>query len=453
MSAASVACSLGAIIGRFVLDGAHERAQSGRLEFHDLLVLARRLVATRRDIRHLLHARYPRILLDEFQDTDPIQLEIAVRLTARPDDPAQDSDWRQLVPVPGRLFIVGDPKQSIYRFRRADIAQYLRAADQVGADQVHLTANFRSTSAVIDFVNDVFGRLITYQLDAQPAFGPLDACRRVDLLGHGTVTVLGSDVVDVSLLDEDEARLGDPEMGAADALRLVEARDVVATITTALADGWPVFDGALGTVRPCVPGDICVLLPTRISLPALEAEFRDAALPYRAENSSVVYASSEVRAVLLALRAADDPTDNLALVASLRSPLYGCSDVELWEWTAAGGTWGLWAPPPDGSGASCRSPRPSPTCGPSPSDRGSFRPLISSPRSPTSGASSTSPSPAATPATCGAGCATSSSRPGRGPTPVATDCAGICTGRRCRRRRAGSPTRSFPSTTTTPSVS
>ncbi len=271
-----------------------------------------------------------------------------MRLTARPDDPAQDSDWRQLVPVPGRLFIVGDPKQSIYRFRRADIAQYLRAADQVGADQVHLTANFRSTAAVIDFVNDVFGRLITYQPDAQPAFGPLDACRRAELLGHGTVTVLGSDIVDVSLLDEDEARLGDPEMGAADALRLVEARDVVATITTALADGWPVFDGALGTVRPCVPGDICVLLPTRISLPALEAEFRDAALPYRAENSSVVYASSEVRALLLALRAADDPTDSLALVASLRSPLYGCSDVELWEWAAAGGTWGLWAPAPDG---------------------------------------------------------------------------------------------------------
>ncbi len=339
---------LGAIIGKFVLDGARERAQSGRLEFHDLLVLARRLVAQRGDIRRLLHARYPRILLDEFQDTDPIQLEIAVRLTARPDDPGQDHDWRQLVPVPGRLFIVGDPKQSIYRFRRADIAQYLRAADQVGADQVDLTANFRSTTAVIDFVNDVFGRLITHQPDAQPTFGPLDACRRADLLGHGTVTVLGSEIVDVSLLDDDEARLGDPEMGAADALRSIEARDVVATITTALADGWPVFDEALGTVRPCVPGDICVLLPTRISLPALEAEFRDADLPYRAENSSVVYASSEVRALLLALRAADDPTDSLALVASLRSPLYGCSDVELWKWAAAGGTWGLWAPAPEG---------------------------------------------------------------------------------------------------------
>jgi ATP-dependent helicase/nuclease subunit A len=340
---------LGAIIGRFVLDGAHERAITGRLEFHDLLVLARRLVAHRGDIRRLLHARYQRIMLDEFQDTDPIQLEIAVRLASRPDDPAHDSDWRQLVPEPGRLFIVGDPKQSIYRFRRADIAQYLRAAGQVGADQVVLTANFRSTTAVIDFVNDVFGRVIVPEPDVQPSFGPLDACRRADLLGHGTVHVLGSDVNEnVTDMVAGDASVRDADMGAADALRAIEARDIVATVTTALAEGWEIYDEQLDALRPCVPGDICVLLPTRISLPALESAFRDAALPYRAENSSVVYASTEVRSLLLTLRAADDPTDNLALVASLRSPLYGCSDVELWEWVAGGGTWNPWNTPPDG---------------------------------------------------------------------------------------------------------
>ncbi len=115
----------GAIVGRFVVDAADERATSGQLEFHDLLVLARRLLSHRPTVRAFLHERYPRVLLDEFQDTDPIQLEIAVRLTSAPDDPGQDSDWRALRPLPGRLFIVGDPKQSIYRFRRADIAQYL----------------------------------------------------------------------------------------------------------------------------------------------------------------------------------------------------------------------------------------------------------------------------------------------------------------------------------------
>ncbi len=341
---------LGAILGRFVLDAAAERAAAGLLEFHDLLVLARRLLAERPGVRRLLHERYRRLLLDEFQDTDPIQLEIAVRLTADPDDPAQDvraidgtapPAWRRLVPLPGRLFIVGDPKQSIYRFRRADIAQYLRAADQVAADRVALSANFRSTKAVIDFANDVFGRLITFEADAQPAFQPLDACRPDELLDHGTVSVLG-----VERHDDLTSRGRVGELGAADALRGREARDVAATVSTALSEGWPVHDEVDGGLRPCRPGDICVLLPTRISLPSLEAELRRARLAYRAENSSVVYATTEIRHLLMALRAADDPTDELTLVEALRSPLYGCSDVELWEWKRLGGSWNPWATPP-----------------------------------------------------------------------------------------------------------
>jgi ATP-dependent helicase/nuclease subunit A len=339
---------LGAILGRFVLDAAADRATSGQLEFHDLLVLARRLLAEHPHIRRLLHERYVRVLLDEFQDTDPIQLEIAVRLTSDPDHVAQQStgslehrSWRDLRPLPGRLFIVGDPKQSIYRFRRADISQYLRAADQVGADNVKLSANFRSTRAVIDFANDVFGRLITYERDAQPAFQALDACRAAPALDHGTVSIIG-----VDRHDDLTANQRNVDMGAADTLRLREAADVAATVSTALADGWLVHDEALGTLRACRPGDICILLPTRISLPALENELRRAELTYRAENSSVVYATTEIRQLLLVLRAADDPTDTLALVEALRSPLYGCSDAELWEWKAGGGTWNLWSPPP-----------------------------------------------------------------------------------------------------------
>jgi ATP-dependent helicase/nuclease subunit A len=340
---------LGAIMGRFVLDAAAERAAAGQLEFHDLLVLARRLLTDRPHVRRLLHERYARVLLDEFQDTDPIQLEIAVRLTADPDDPAQETataasehrSWRDLLPLPGRLFIVGDPKQSIYRFRRADIAQYLRAADQVGADNVRLSANFRSTRAVIDFANDVFARLISYEPDAQPAFQALDACRAASRLDHGSVSLIGADRHDDLTANQ---RNGD--LGSADALRLREAADVAATVSTALADRWPVYDETLDALRPCRAGDICILLPTRISLPSLEAELRRAELSYRAENSSVVYATTEIRQLLMALRAADDPTDTLALVEALRSPLYGCSDVELWQWKSEGGTWNLWSAPP-----------------------------------------------------------------------------------------------------------
>ena len=331
---------LGAVFGRWVLESAVERARQGTLEFHDLLVLARRLVATRPGIRRALHDRYQRILLDEFQDTDPIQLEIAVRLAAAPDDPAHDADWRDLRPLPGRLFIVGDPKQSIYRFRRADIAQYMQAAEQVGADTATLSANFRSSRPVLDWVNRVFGGLITEQPGAQPAYRPLTASRRHHV-DHGSVTVFGVDEHD--------------DLGSrkAEEIRRREAADAADAVATALTEGWQVTEGA--GLRPCRPGDITVLLPARTSLPALETALRERTIPYRAENSSVVYATTEVRHLMLALRAAADPTDQLALVAALRTPLYGCSDVELYEWRRAGGRWSIWWEPTDDTPSELRT--------------------------------------------------------------------------------------------------
>jgi ATP-dependent helicase/nuclease subunit A len=327
-----------------VVEAAQRRAAEGALEFHDLLVHARHLLATDGRARRRLHQLYQRVLLDEFQDTDPIQLEIAVRLTADPDDAAHEIDWTALRPIPGRLFVVGDPKQSIYRFRRADIAQYLRAADQIGATNVALSTNFRSTRAIIDVTNDVFERLIVEERDVQPAFRALVAGRAEALLDHGTVRVLGREP-HLDIADGDY----DGDLGRADELRRREAVDVVTTVRSALADGWPVGEstGGVHSIRPCRAGDICILLPTRLSLPALESALRDAGVPYRAENSAMVYTSAEVRAVLLALRAADDPTDELAVVSVLRTTLYGCSDVELLEWKTAGGSWSILRPAPE----------------------------------------------------------------------------------------------------------
>ena len=331
---------LGALLGRWVLSAARDRAADGTVEFHDLLVLARQLVARHADVRDDLHRRYQRILLDEFQDTDPIQLEIAVRLTADPHHPDQDAsgDWRRLVPLAGRLFIVGDPKQSIYRFRRADIAQYMGAARQVGATPAGLSANFRSSQQVLDWVNDVFARLIVHQPDVQPGYRALEA-RRPHFRQHGSVTVFGID-------EHQDLTTGK----RAETLRWREASDAADAVATALHEQWLVTDRddhREPILRPCRPGDITVLLPARTSLPALEAAMRERDIPYRAENSSVVYITSEIRHLMLALRAADDATDQLALVAALRTPLYGCSDVELYDWKVGGGSWSIWRDPPE----------------------------------------------------------------------------------------------------------
>ncbi len=98
------------------------RREQGRADYDDLLIWARDLVRDRLEVRGWFQGRFRAVLLDEFQDTDPLQVEIAFFL-------ARTAPARGLArgaPAPGKLFVVGDPKQSIYRFRRADIGSTRR---------------------------------------------------------------------------------------------------------------------------------------------------------------------------------------------------------------------------------------------------------------------------------------------------------------------------------------
>jgi ATP-dependent exoDNAse (exonuclease V) beta subunit len=304
-------------IAAFTRRSAEERRTGGRLEFHDLLVLARQVLrdpAHGRGVRRLLRERYQRLLLDEFQDTDPIQIELAA-LIASDDPDAANVPWSQLAVVPGRLFFVGDPKQSIYRFRRADVEVFLRARDTLGAPVLSLTTNFRSSPAVISWVNHVFGALITASDGSQPSYEPLAPApgRRSAPVGPG-VALVGA-------LHTDEP--------SADELRAREAADVATAVRSAL--GWQVSDVERGggAWRQARPGDIAVLLPARTSLPALERALDAEGIAYRAETSSLVYSTREVRELLAAVRALADPTDRLSLVTALRSPLFACGDDDL----------------------------------------------------------------------------------------------------------------------------
>ncbi len=118
----------------------------------------------------------------------------------------------------------------------------------------------------------------------------------------------------------------------ADELRGREAADVVAAIREAVDDGWTVRGrdpGGRVRERPCRLGDITILLPARTALPTLERALEAAGIAYRAETASLVYASTEVRDLMMVARAIDDPTDELAVVAALRTPAFGCGDDDL----------------------------------------------------------------------------------------------------------------------------
>ncbi|TDO35254.1 PD-(D/E)XK nuclease superfamily protein [Kribbella sp. VKM Ac-2527] len=403
-----------------VLESAELRRAEGRLEFHDLLVLARDLLRRDATVRSALQERYQRLLLDEFQDTDPIQIELAVRIAG--GAAADAEDWREVEVPDGSIFVVGDPKQSIYRFRRANIATYLTAQSLLG-ETVNLTTNFRTVSPILDWINTVFGTLITAQEDAQPTYHPLaphrlppDEASPAPTVSPAVPITAAGDGVGASPTDlESEIHLpGSPTTGdqlslfdsngdepapepslatvtpirpeltvvtsappaipsisapdstsgpaitilgaephddlpraQASVLREREAADVAAVVEQALRDGWQVYDDKLEIWRPAGAGDIAVLVPARTSLPFLEDALDRADIPYRAEASSLVYQTAEVRDLLACARALGDPSDQLALVTALRSPLFGCGDDDLFTWKRSGGTFNLTAPVAD----------------------------------------------------------------------------------------------------------
>jgi ATP-dependent helicase/nuclease subunit A len=322
---------LGDDIAGLTIESAEARRRAGRLHFHDLLVLARDLVRTSAAARTALHHTYRYLLIDEFQDTDPIQAELAVRLVSGDPDPA-GKPWPDLAVDPGRIFFVGDPKQSIYRFRGADIALFLQTRETFGPAQ-QLTTNFRSAPGIVRWVNETFDQLIgAGQPSGQPAYEPLIA----DPDGNRSGWPEARRVVTVGAEAESGVKI--------DEVRRREAGDLARAIARVRDEGWPVGPEH----RPARLADVTVLIPTRSVLAGLAEALDDSSIPYRLESSSLVYASNEVRDLLSIVQAVDDPTDQAAVVAALRSPGFGCGDDDLLRFHRAGGSWDyLRSPPPE----------------------------------------------------------------------------------------------------------
>ena len=126
------------------------------VSLNDMLLLTAKLVRDYPQVRAKLHERYRTFFVDEYQDTDPIQTDILFAITAD----QYDSDWHKCKPRPGSLFLVGDPKQGIYRFRGADISLWQEAEEvmkSTGGEIIYLYKNFRSTDEICDAVTKVFG--------------------------------------------------------------------------------------------------------------------------------------------------------------------------------------------------------------------------------------------------------------------------------------------------------
>jgi ATP-dependent exoDNAse (exonuclease V) beta subunit len=371
----AVLAELGARLATFVMTVADQRRAEGRLGFHDLLVHARGLVRHDRGAVESLRRRYRRLLIDEFQDTDPIQVELAARITAAVDGSADLRDVQ-----PGGLFVVGDPKQSIYRFRRADIELFSRVGREIG-EEIVLVTNFRSVPGILRFVNTVFAELFgsepgpgqaahhelhghrdpiplhfrggSSKAAAATAARPGDRAVQLPLDGLGIPPEEGADTEATPRRPAGAGMppvvlLGGPMKANMAEVRRAATRDAAATIDDIVRTRWSVFDKEIGETRAARWRDVAVLLPARTALGALEEALEDARIPYRLEGVAMLWGSDEVRDVLAVLRGADDPVDRVAVLAALRSPGLACGDDDLVTWRQAGGHWDPRAPIPPG---------------------------------------------------------------------------------------------------------
>jgi ATP-dependent helicase/nuclease subunit A len=321
-----------------LLDLATQRRRRGFLEFNDLLVIAKQLFTDKESLGYPEFARqisekYQWLFLDEVQDTDPSQVEIALGILGCIEFVAHD---KGLASPTGRLFVVGDGKQSIYRFRRADIAMFQELQERFTTEPSHdvlpLNTNFRSEKEILDWVNFTFNKAIEFRPHLQVDFESLNPRPATNAEGE----LFGPAV---SIIGRELPPRPDEKVHSATEVRELESEDVAKSILEVTGKGtgaaWTVLKKDSAGHAKHVPAnleDICVLLPSRTSLNALEKALQKYNIPYRTEASSLIYSSTEVNELLNALRAISNPADELSLVLALRSSLFGVSDVELFNW-------------------------------------------------------------------------------------------------------------------------
>lgn len=298
----------------------HKRA-SAQLDFDDLIYAARDLLRDHEVVRQALGQRYARVLVDEFQDTDPIQAEIFWRLCGDPGDDPQD--WTGFRIRPGALFLVGDPKQAIYRFRGADIRAYVRARMAFSVQDVDglvsISTNFRSCASILTFINERFEAILS--VDGQPGFTALDPFH--EDRGEGICVA----ALDIAVADENGK-------ASAEQQRDAEA-DAVADLCARWIGSHPVLDRKAGAERPCQPGDIALLAPTGADLWRYEEALERRGIPVATQAGKGLFRRQEIQDLIALTRVLADRRDTLALGALLRGPLVGLSEEELLDivWT------------------------------------------------------------------------------------------------------------------------
>ncbi len=300
------------------------KRQAGQLDFLDQLILTRDLIRDNQQVRGYLQQRFSHIFVDEFQDTDPLQAEIILLLAA---DNEQESDWMKAKPVDGKLFVVGDPKQSIYKFRRADVLLYQKLRRNLldrGVGIVQLTRSFRSVGPLQHFVNAAFAEEMNGdEVTGQASYSPLLQGEPHDAIQPAVVALPAPRVYATRDVSRRVVAESEPEA-------------IVAFTDWLLREsGWTVRDPEQrGRRVPIRERHICLLF-RRLTNYGVDISreytrrFEARGISHLLVGSKSFHRREEIESLRAALTAIEWPEDELALYATLRGSLFAISDATL----------------------------------------------------------------------------------------------------------------------------
>ena len=308
-AAAGLAALAGLALDADKLHAAQKRSR-GLLDFTDLLDHASRLLSGNAELRKAIGDGIEQLLIDECQDTNRFQLETLARLIGggTPDK----------APPDGRLFAVGDAKQSIYRFRGAQVEVFSRMCERLGkARQMHLDTSFRTHEAGVAFINELFAPLMG------EAFAPTDAHRKICPPQPSVEFILAARGHPGSGDDEQPIDSA-PEAAEAQAAACAQRIDELLHGPESV-----VWDSAAKAWRPARAGDIAILFARMTNSLIYERALQRRDIPYYVVAGTGFFQRQEVFDVLTALGAVDNPRDDIAFMGCLRGGLFGLSDNAL----------------------------------------------------------------------------------------------------------------------------
>ncbi len=305
-------------------------ARQGVLDFSELLLRTRNLLRDQLAVRREVQQRMGALLVDEFQDTNRLQLELVTLLAERREGgPVETQDVLELPLQPGFLCAVGDRKQSIYEFRGADVSVFERLARKIedeGGARGYLQDNWRSSPHLLTFFNGVFAQVMrpgSAARDYEVAYAP-----EGDDLRPVRPALRDPPCVD---------RLVFAPAQTAQQCREQDADAVAQWIRRALAPGAERLVAEGGALRPARGGDIAILFRRFTYVEGYRQALTRLGIPHRVIRGRGFYGAQEVLDLAALLSLVADPTDAVAFATVLRSPLVGLSDASVLAVAVAGG--------------------------------------------------------------------------------------------------------------------